>query len=310
VMIGFAYGAGPTTAHTWTDSGSDIGSELLDMQVSTSSAALRISLYATQEAGVTTLTNSAGVSSRGVIAFTWPTHSPLEMSGTPSSWVIAGGSFSFTPTTVGGHPTFTYSLNATAISNGFSVNSSTGEVTQASMSAGNYTGNILTVTDDNGDTDTTSWDTEVTTYPKYRYVGFEVISTPNGFIGCSRMAAFKDGSATDECLATNGGVAGANYAINGGFPASNIIDNNDSTFCTSNGSQAGTGKVLYVDMGERNEIKKMGYRTRGDGFGANERPTSLWLVAKDNSGDAFTRLKQYSSPGFTGAGEYIEFDTT
>lgn len=71
VGVAMCFGFGAGTAHTWTDSGSDVGVEMLDMDVATGSAVLRVSVYYTDEAGVLNYTNAAGNTSRDIAAFTW-----------------------------------------------------------------------------------------------------------------------------------------------------------------------------------------------------------------------------------------------
>jgi hypothetical protein len=64
--------AQPASAATWTDDGSNTGTEMLDVPVATGSNVNRISLYYTTEAAVTTARASYGASTtRYIAAFTW-----------------------------------------------------------------------------------------------------------------------------------------------------------------------------------------------------------------------------------------------
>jgi hypothetical protein len=71
----------------------------------------------------------------------------LTISGTPTTPVNVGASYSFTPTVAGGTPAYTFSIFAGSLPPGVSLNTSTGALTGTTTTAGSYTGITLRVTD-------------------------------------------------------------------------------------------------------------------------------------------------------------------
>lgn len=142
----------------------------------------------------------------------------------------------------------------------------------------------------------------------YRYFLLEFASTGNGYIGCSTLKLLDTGS-TDRALQSQGATATAvGYTENlPTYPVTKVNDNDDSSFTTSsNGSAAGAGKGIQIDLGQTRTIQKVGYRARGDNFGAPEAITSGSIKAKVNSGDAWTTLYTISESGWT-QGQYREW---
>jgi hypothetical protein len=139
----------------------------------------------------------------------------------------------------------------------------------------------------------------------YRYVGARVLTTSNGYISCGQLSLFEEGSGTDLALS---GTPGSDYTIDGGYPLSNIKDGNSSTFSLSTPGAAGSNGTTYIDFGSGNayDIQKMGWRSRNDVFGAAEAPITWEMVAKQNSGDAWTVISSLPTQATWSAGEYRE----
>lgn len=170
----------------------------------------------------------------------------------------------------GASPVFT--LEAGSLPPGMSLNASTGEITGQASSAGTYSGIQIKVTAES--LSATSAAFTLTSKAGYRYYFIEFVSSTNNFLGCTTIKLL-DGSAVDRALQSNGAVATAvGYTVNGSFPVTLINDGDDSTWTTSAGASAGSGKGFLIDMGAIHDIDKVGYRSRTDGFGANEAITS------------------------------------
>lgn len=71
----------------------------------------------------------------------------LTISGTPTTPVDEGDSYSFTPTVTGGVAPFSFSITAGSLPAGLSLNASTGAITGTATPAGSSTGIVLRVTD-------------------------------------------------------------------------------------------------------------------------------------------------------------------
>lgn len=144
----------------------------------------------------------------------------------------------------------------------------------------------------------------------YRYYGVRVLTTGNGFVGCSQLSLFESGSATDRALA---GTAGTVFTQNGSFPASNVNDGNAATFTTSSSSAAaGSNGIIYIDFGSGNAyaIAKLGYRARPATSNTTESPLTWEIVAKQNSGDAWTTIATLAEQTVWGDNEYREVTFT
>lgn len=81
---------------------------------------------------------------------------PLTIAGTPvtiGSTVLGGVYDGFSVSASGGVPPYSYSVGSGSLPTGLTIDSATGAVSGAPSAVGSYTGIVLRVTDDNGDTD-------------------------------------------------------------------------------------------------------------------------------------------------------------
>lgn len=201
-------------------------------------------------------------------------------------------------------PVFT--LVAGSLPSGMSLNSSTGEITGTAGANGTYSGIQIRVTA--GGKSGTSPAFTLTAIAGYRYYFIEFVASTNNFLGCSTIKLLT-GASVDRALQSNGGVATAiGYSPNGSFPVTNINDGNDSSFTTSAGANAGSGKGFLIDMLDIYDIDKVGFRSRSDAFGANEAITSGNVKGgmTSNTGSGFVQLYAISEAAWT-SNEYREW---
>jgi hypothetical protein len=86
---------------------------------------------------------------------------PLSISGTPTTLIVEGEDYSFTPDVTGGEEPYTFSYTGTLLA-GWAFNTSTGALTKTAAVAGTCEDIIITVTDNNNDTDSlVAFDVEV-----------------------------------------------------------------------------------------------------------------------------------------------------
>lgn len=130
-------------AYQWQRSGSNIVGATSSTyvaqaaDVAAGASAITVEVTATNDLGSTTA-ESAGVT----IA------APLSLSGAPGS-ALVGAAYTFTPTTAGGHPAYSYALTGT-LPDGLSFSTSTGAITGTPTSSGTASGLNITVTDADG----------------------------------------------------------------------------------------------------------------------------------------------------------------
>jgi hypothetical protein len=200
----------------------------------------------------------------------------------------------------------TFSSIGTTLPSGLSINTTTGQVEGMASAAGaTTTGHQIRMVSNgvNYDSDVFS----ITTAVGYGFYLLEFITTGNTFIGASTIKLLVEGNPVDRAAQSRGGIATANYTVNGSFPVTNVNDGNDSTFTTSTISQAGVGKGITIQMTAIRDIKKLGYRTRSDSFGANEALVTGKIWGKPTSGDALTLLVTLPTQSL-GSNQYVEFD--
>lgn len=96
-----------------------------------------------------TVTASNGYGSAAATSNSVTPAAALSISGTPSATGTAGSSYSFTPTTAGGHAAYSYALTGT-LPGGLSFNTSTGAITGTPTTEEVASGLNITVTDADG----------------------------------------------------------------------------------------------------------------------------------------------------------------
>jgi hypothetical protein len=130
-------------AYQWQRSGSNIVGAASSTYVAQAADVAAGASAITVEVTATNIVGSTTAESAGVTIA-----APLTLSGTPGS-ALVGAAYTFTPTTAGGHPAYSYALTGT-LPAGLSFNTSTGAITGTPTSSGTASGLNITVTDADG----------------------------------------------------------------------------------------------------------------------------------------------------------------
>lgn len=245
---------------------------------------------------------------------TFTTTAGLSISGTPVTSASQNTSYTgFTAAASGGTAPYTYSVASGSLPTGITIASNTGVVSGTPTSYGTSAAIVLRVTDATGATaDLASFSLVVAPQPPaYRYVGVQIVATPQGYVGASQLSFFEQGNATDLSLAATMGSTGTNDGAN--IPTK-LNDNNTGTFYASSdagAAQSGpTNTTLYADFGAGNEkrIVKVGFRPRDS---ATAQAPSRWrLVGRNSTSDPWSQIAYLQTSHTWVSGQYDEFTVT